>query len=486
MKNILLITPQRNLRRPGYQYLSMPMGLAQIASMLQIQGYVVEILDTPIEGYNNWERQPNGVYKCGLSNDEVKKRVLEFKPDVIGISNHFTARSGNVASMARAIKEVTKVPIVVGGMHATVCTEQVLQESAIDFVILGEAEVPFLNLINKIKNNETDFDKLQAIAFKRDGQTFISSERVLIDNLNSLPLPAYEILPMDKYFRINPGRDGMTSERRYASIITSRGCPHLCTFCSSKNIWSNKWRFRDPNNILAEIELLTRAHDIKEISFEDDNLTLDTARIDFLCREIIHRNLRFKWNTPNGVSVLHLNRNTIQLMKSSGCTRLNFGIESGDPHVLNDIMNKNVPLDKIKEVVNIAHEEGLVTTGYFVIGMPGETVESMQRSLNFAKSLPLDEIGLNIAVPYPMTAVEKTAKEQGYLKIDASQIEAEDDIGQMVFMETPLLSAKDLLDFKKYFFMDFYKDRIKRNPLHYAKRAIKDPRLIRRFIWKKS
>jgi len=484
---VLLINPQRNLRNPSKQFLSIPTSLASLASFLQVNGYLVEILDTIIEDYNNWQLQPNGIYKCGLSDEEVKKRVEEFSPDFVGISNQFTPRSSNVNRIAQVIKSVSKeITVIVGGMHATTCAEPVLDEPAIDFIVMGEAEIPFLSLLMKLRKNETDYETIPGISFTRNGEKIISKDRVILDDINILPMPAYELIDFEKYFKFCAGRDGMTTERRYASIITSRGCPFQCSFCSSVNLWGNRWRARAPQLVVYEIEWLLKQYDIREISIEDDNFSVAPDRLELILRELIHRNLQFKWNTPNGVSVVNLTPDLLRLMKQSGCTRLNFGVESGDPYILHDIINKKIPFDKIKHVIRSAHKEGIITTGYFVLGMPGETIESLERTLKFAKSLDLDEIGLNIAVPYPQTVLEQSVKKNGYLKKDASLMIAEDDIGKVVFFETPMLSEGELLGFKNHFFKDFYKDKILKNPLYYGARALKDPSMIGRFLWKKS
>ena len=236
--------------------------------------------------------------------------------------------------------------------------------------------------------------------------------------------------------------------------------------------------------VLAEIEMLLNVYGVKEISFEDDYLSTDAGRLEAICREAIHRNLRFKWNTPNGIAIQNLTRPLLRWMIRSGCTRLNFGIESGDPAIL-ELMNKKLSLDKIREVIREAHEEGIVTLGYFVLGVPGETVDSVRRTIDFATSLPLDEIGLFIATPFPGTTMTKEAKEKGYLKKEFNTITAEDDIEELVFMETPTMSKEQLADLKREFFSAFYRKKVWKRPWYFAGRALKQPTLIRRFIWQK-
>ena len=475
---ILLINPQRMLKNPKNQYTSIPIGLISLASFLQINGYETEVLDTIGEDLKNYEPF-NGVYRVGLSNHKVIKCIEASKPDVVGISCAFTPRFPNVVQISRLVKQFNpNIPVIVGGMHATVCADKVLQEPSIDFVVMGEAEFPVMNLLEKLKTNTLKGEELKGISFRTPEGIFINKERVLLDNLDVLPIPAYDLIPMEKYFRSGVRRDALTEEVRQTSVITSRGCPFQCTFCSSQSMWGNVCRQRSPMHILAEIEMLLNSYGVKEIAFEDDNLSLNKDRIHQLCREIIHRNLKFKWTTPNGIHIANLDKSLLRLMKSSGCRRLNFGIESGDEHILNDVMNKKISLDKVREVVKIAQDEGIVTLGYFVIGMPGETKESLQRTIEFAKSLALHEIGVFVATPFPQTQLERECRDKGYLKKDFTDIIAEDDIENQIFFETPMLPTETLLYYKSIFLKEFYKKKIFEKPFYYIKRALKNPKLL--------
>jgi len=480
MEKVLLVNPPRNLRNPNNSFTSIPTGIAGLASFLSINGFAVDIFDMIGEDPRRSEKKANGVYRVGTSGDRLVEKLIKFKPTLVGISCSFTPRFSNVKDVADIVKIWNpECKVVVGGMHATVAVEQVLETESIDYVIMGEAEIPMSELLMKLHKKETDFDKVRALSYR--GR--ISTERVLIDDLNALPLPAYEMLPMDNYFNLTK-RDSLTTEKRAVSVITSRGCPMQCTFCSSFQLWHNKWRPRSVAHIMAELDFLKRMYDVKEISFEDDNLSLDPARLNQLCGEMIHRNLGVKWNTPNGIAINGLTPDLLKVMKQSGCTRLNFGIESGDEHILNDVMKKQLNLDKIRTVVGQAHDIGLITLGYFVIGMPGETDDSINRSIDFAKSLKLDEIGVFIATPFPKTGLEQMCKDNNLLKKSYLEIEAEDDIENHVFFETPEMPAEKLNKHKDSFFKEFYKHKLLEQPFYYVSRLIHNPKLLRR-LWQK-
>lgn len=477
---VLLINPQRNLKNPHTQFASPPVGLAGLASYLQLNGYETELVDMVGEDLRNYELLDNGIYRCGMGNNKLIKIVENFKPDVVGISCSFTPRLNNVLEIARRIKQYNRnIITIVGGMHATTSPETLLSKQTIDYVIMGEGEIPLFILLEKLRVKESPTD-IKGISFRQNGKIMISRDRALLDVLETLPMPAYELLPMEKYFRYTK-RDNLMVDRRHTSVITSRGCPFNCSFCSSAIFWGQLWRARHFMHVLTELELLVENYKVREIAFEDDNMSLDKPRMMAMCGEMIHRNLNLRWSTPNGIHIATLDLELIRIMKKSGCVRLNFGIESGDEAILANAMNKKIDLAKTKEVIRMCHEEGIITLGYFILGMPGETPQSLEKTIAYAKSLALDEIGLFIATPFPKTVLEASARTNGYLKKEYTGILAEDDIESRVFIETPMLSTEKLLYYKQLFIKEFYKKKIRQNPLYYCKRVLRSPKLL----WKR-
>ena len=485
MKNnrVLLINPPRSLMNYKIQFISPPLGLAYIAAMLERENIEVSILDTIAEGFYNIEIVENDIYKCGLSWKEIEQRIREYKPDIIGVSCMFTARFANTLEITKIAKRVNKnIKTVLGGMHSSTCPQQVLQHDSIDFVIVGEGERSFLSLIRQLGSSANNFSKIKGLGYQNKRESIINPEKDFIEELDEIPLPARHLLPMEKYFQINTGRDSLSTEKRQTSMITSRGCPYHCTFCSTIALWGRKWRKRSVENVLQEIEQLIRKYKVKEISFEDDNLTLDRDRFEKICQGIIERRFKIKWNTPNGIAIKNLDHNLIKLMRKSGCKRLNFGIESGDKYILNKVIKKELSLNRVKQVIAWCNSEGIVTLGYFVLGMPGETKESMRRTIDFAKELSLDEIGVFIATPFPGTELYRQCVEKKYLRRNYTDILTEDGIENEILFETPFLSTQDLLKYKSIFYSEFYKIRFLRNPFYYSLRALKRPQAVLRFL----
>jgi len=252
-----------------------PVNTASLAGFLLINGFETEI----------------------LVDDKVDDYLDEYKPDIVGI-NYTSEKDLNI------IKTVKNhnILVVVYGMYATMNAEQLMKEP-IDFVIMGEPEIPMINLLNKIKKNDRNPADLKAITYRTPDSLFISPDRILVDALDGLPPPAYELLPMEKY-------------KRKVSMITSRGCPHKCPNCKIVNMWGDVWRVKNVPFVLSEIGILLDVYKIKEIHFADECLTFDVPRIHSLCREIVHRNLQFKWTT--GFQFQKPDLQTLRLMEQAG------------------------------------------------------------------------------------------------------------------------------------------------------------------------
>jgi anaerobic magnesium-protoporphyrin IX monomethyl ester cyclase len=242
-------------------------------------------------------------------------------------------------------------------------------------------------------------------------------------------------------------------------MVTSRGCPGRCVFCSIHSVWGYQWRARSPKNVVDEIEDLATNYGITEVHFEDDNLTLSKDRMAKICDIIGERGLDITWTTPNGVAVYTLDRYILKKMKRAGCYQLCFGIESGDPNVQRNIIHKPLDLNRVKRVINWSKELGIWTHGFFVIGFPGETPENIQRTIDFAKSSDLDSANFFLAAPYPGTPLFALAFSKGALKngFDLAKLRTMD-----ASMETEYFNSKELVELQKKAYFEFMQHRAKR------------------------
>jgi magnesium-protoporphyrin IX monomethyl ester (oxidative) cyclase len=390
-----------------------PLGLAYIGAVLEKEGYEVEILDAVALNWRN-PRQVNGMSHLGQSWHEVETSIERSKPDVVGLSCLFTSQSHNAHKVAELTKAYdTEVPVVMGGAHPSVLPQKVLEDPNVDYVVVGEGEATMLEFLNKWSNGAS-LNDIEGLAYKEGKEVRLKPRKDFIKDLDVLPFPARHLLPMEEYFKAMQSHLVTLMRRRFTSMITSRGCPFNCVFCSIHTIWGYKWRARSPENVLLEIQHLVKTFKVREIHFEDDNLTLDRKRMEKICDMIIESKLDIKWATPNGVAIWTLNKNLLNKMKKSGCYKLCFGIESGDYNTLKFI-KKPIDLAHAKKVIQWTNEAGIWTDGFFVIGFPHEPLDSISKTLKFAVESDLDSANFFIASPYPGTTLLGIMEREGMI-----------------------------------------------------------------------
>jgi anaerobic magnesium-protoporphyrin IX monomethyl ester cyclase len=287
----------------------------------------------------------------------------------------------------------------------------------VDYVVIGEGEETLPSLIEALMAGQSLAD-VEGLAYRDGGQVVATPRSHYVENLDALPLPARHLLPMDKYFAINRPHGAVARRNPNTSLITSRGCPAHCTFCSIHTVWGRKFRARSAASVLDELEVLVRDYAVREVHFEDDNLTYDRARAKAIFKGMIERRLDLSWAAPNGLAIYTLDEELLELMQASGCYRLHLAVESGDPDVLHRIIHKPLRLDKVREIVASAKRLGLAVDTFFVVGFPGETLEQIRRTFAFARNLEVDNVGIFIATPYPGTELEAICRAEACLSQD--------------------------------------------------------------------
>lgn len=355
------------LVRPNYHshLITPPLGLGYLSSYLKIKGYNTKIID-------------------GLNLGYSAKQIVEDcrKMDVVGI-NCLSAYFREVIELSRLLKE-KGITVVIGGPHASALPELTLKETQADYVVIGEGELSFSELINSIEKKQPT-ENIQGIISKLNTKL---EKRKFVDNLDTLPFPDWRQMDPRIYKKAPHG--GLVKSFPIAPITSTRGCPFECTFCASPSFWERRIRFRSPENVVEEIDYLVKNFKVTEIHFEDDNLTLKSKHIEEICELILKRKININWAAPNGVRVDTLDSDLLKLMKKSGCYFLAFGIESGNQEILNRI-KKKTSLQKIEKIVNLTKKIGIVTQGFFIFGLPGETEDSIKETINFAKRIFLDK-----------------------------------------------------------------------------------------------
>lgn len=386
---ILLINP------PGKtSFIAPPLGLMSLAASLRNSGYFPKILDYLIENFNE---------------DSILKNVQ--KADLIGITA-VSPHINNALNLASLIKkEFPDKIIVLGGAHASLLPQETIKNNPfIDFLIRGEGEIRIIQLIEYIQN-QRKLEELDGIVFKKDGKIINLQPKQFIQNLDDLPMPAYDLIPFKKYSLY------LQSQFQPAiTMLTNRGCPFNCIYCS-KPVFGSSLRTRNPESILKEIIFLKENYNIKEIIFYDDSFTLEKEKIIKLCQLIIKNNIKINWKCETRVNLV--DQGLLNLMKKAGCYMICYGIESGNQKILN-ILKKGITLEQIRKAVAITKKAKIKILGYFMIGIPEETEKNIQETIRFAKELNPDYAQFSIATAYPGTELYQIAEKQGKITKDFS------------------------------------------------------------------
>lgn len=425
MRVCLINPPRIHPRSWGKPTVYQPLGIAYVAAVLEKQ-HKVSIIDSPTEGWRNLEPIDETKYRQGLKNEEIGDRIRRWSPDVVGINIPFSGWSKAAFEVAAVVKDVDKdITTVVDGLHPTARSEDCLSNPNVDFVVRGESEYTMLELVGALEQRTTqEFEKIKGLGFIKNGKNVITSPRPEIRDLDSLPFPARHLLPMEEYFdavKENPIRGIIC--KPWAIMITSRGCPHNCIFCSEHVVMGRFWRKRSPEKVVDEIEQLVHDYSIKQIDFYDNNMTLNKERAETICDLIIERKLDIEWYVPTGVRADTLDEELLTKMRASGCKGLRIAPESGVQRVVNEVIKKNLDLRDVEKAVVLAKKVGIKIGVFFILGLIGETKEDMKKTIRFAyklRQLGADNFHFSIAMPLYGTELYEQAKEGGFLEEDFS------------------------------------------------------------------
>jgi len=323
----------------------------------------------------------------------LQEKLSSFDPDLICLSI-FTSHFHNAVSYARFFKSfLPKVEIMIGGVHTSIYPLETMEHvSEIDYSCVGEAEMVLPEFVRRIRNNE-EFDGLPGLIWRKAGNIEYSGPAPLNNDIDSCPFPARHLIPNSVYFNF------ISSYRNYTVFNSSRGCPYRCIFCEAGG---TKWRARSAENIVAEFRECYEKHNIREIDIFDSSFTISKRRVLELC-DLLQKsglNKKISWNIRSRVNTI--DEEILKALKAGGCYRIFYGIESGDVEVLKTL-RKEISLDRVREVICKTNENGISAFGYFLIGSPGETKESARKTIEFAKSLPLDFAIFNCLTAFPQT-----------------------------------------------------------------------------------
>lgn len=428
MKVLFVNPPQTASKYKFMGVIAPPLGIAYMAGVLQENNIDVEILDASAED---------------MDFKDVEKELLKRKPDLVALTA-LTPTIGRALETAQVVKETLPDAIVVmGGYHPTFNFIETLEDENVDIVIRGEGEYIMLNLVQALENQSSLHD-VKGIVFedKNSKEIVVNPEAPLIQDLDELPFPALNLLPMKKYRLLD-------MDTHMTTMITTRGCPMQCSFCSSAAMHGKKIRERSVENIVDEIEYLKTNYDIDTIAFMDDTFTLKKRKVMAICDEILKRNIEIMWGCTSRVDTL--DEKLLKKMKEAGCITIFIGVESADQQQL-DNMCKNTTIAKIENAFKIAHKLKIRTIASVALGMPGDTKEIMNKTVKFVHKLKSNYAIYSLATPYPGTRFYKEAFEKNLIKIkDWSKYTLITPI-----LETIDCSLNDMRKIQAKAFMKFY------------------------------
>jgi radical SAM superfamily enzyme YgiQ (UPF0313 family) len=426
--NILLIKhPTTHYAKSAPPVSGIPLGLLYVASSLKKAGHDVQVYDAIVGAdESTWGvHGNNGTYRMGAPMDEIEKIVDEINPDVVGISNQYSSQVENALRTAEVVKKVKReIKVVMGGPHASVMPATFLDGyNAVDYVVMREGELTMPELLDSIAGQRA-ITTVQGIAFKEEGKLVINEQREFIKNLDDLPLPAYELVDMEKYFYFNDkGKDGRETYKypgaeRSVSMITSRGCPFNCIFCSIHLGMGRKFRAHSVDFVLEHIKYLKKTYNIKHIHFEDDNFSFDISRFNKILENLIKLN-NITWDTPNGVRADYLNEDILNKCAKSGCTYLRIGVESANREVSKEIIRKHLDINKVTEIAKLCNKIGIDIEAFYIIGFPGEKIKQMKETIDFAvkqeRLYGLYPYDMFTATPLIGTDLYETCQQKNYI-----------------------------------------------------------------------
>ncbi len=420
----------------GHHPLFPPLGLAYMAAVLEKNDFEVQIFDCPV---------------CGTDHKKLRTELESFQPTIVGIGA-MTPTIESALKSARIAKEVCPdSKVVMGGPHATFADKEILtDEKAVDIIVRGEGEETIVELSQQSPDLKK-IGEIKGITFRKDNQIVQTTNRPFIQDLDSLPLPAYKYLPMEKY---------NITGRNLLSIISSRGCPYQCPFCVASQMFGAPFRARSPKKVLDEMEWLRDEYSAEGVAFQDDTLTFNKARALEICDGMIERKMKLPWGC--GTRADAVTKDLVAKMSKAHCDEVMFGVESGCQR-MRDLLKKKVTNEQCENAIKWTKEAGIFVTVSVILGYPGETKETLQESLEFVRRAEPDDVWLCHATPFPGTELRELVKSYGWkMSEDWTLYNTMNPI-----FEDPTFPAKDIAEIRKNFYNKFY------SPKYVMRQAVK-------------
>jgi len=431
--NILLIHPKldnsyfSDIRLP-------PLGLAYVAGALRAEGYDrIRICDA------NLARHPI---------PEIEKALAADPPDIVGVSltTPVFEASREISRLIKARKGDTK--IIFGGVHPTLFPQDTAGIETVDFAVFGEGERTAVELIQALELGRDPVD-VKGIAFKRDGRIVVNGPRPLIENLDELPMPAYDLLPVRRYS--NP----QAAHAPLGMMLTSRGCPFRCIFCDNHVVLGKRYRAYSAPRMIAEWRVLVNGFGVKEIMFKESEFTLDRARVREFCELLIREPRKTPWSCNGHVGLM--DPDLLRDLRRAGCRLIQYGVESGDQGIL-DTLKKGITIAQVIETFRMTRKAGIRTVANIMIGNPGDTRETIARTIDLTKRIKADFANIQFCAPYPGTELYRLAAQKGWFlsNEDAFRLRSDSCSMNATNIPTPELRMLFKKAYRSFYFRPAY------------------------------
>lgn len=409
---IVLIAPQVIGFENQVRKATPPFGITCLAAVLEERGYDhILLIDAVLEDFDNVQtlKDNPSFIKFGLSNDDIVGKIGAFNADIIGISSLFSSQTECAISLAKEIKGAFhEIPIVLGGNHISHIWKEIMsEEDSIDFILKGEADYTFAEFIAKYFQDD-NYRQVKGLVWREGSEIFENPSPSFNKNLEILPFPAWHLLNMEKYFEIGMPHNPFVKSNRVGSIITSRGCPSNCYYCSVTGYWGHAFRAISSKRIVEMVNFLVDQYKIKELQILDDNFTINYKRVIEFCEGIKKFKLRITF--PNAIrSDIPRNREKrkqmFKAMRRAGVAQIGVAPEHGDQDFVNSVLGKGQDLKEVNATCDMAHKENILVHANFMMGFPFETKIERQKTIEYARKLDADSYSVSLAAPLPGTGL---------------------------------------------------------------------------------
>jgi anaerobic magnesium-protoporphyrin IX monomethyl ester cyclase len=394
---VLLINPPSDSPQP-----ILPLGLAYLAAALEKNNISVEIIDAWVER---------------LDFDSLEEKINNSeKADLVGITIKSPTYSTAVKTIQTVKRASPQAKIAIGGTHPSSSPVECLKENPeVDFVAVGEGDHLIVQLVKAVEGGNGKLSEIKGLVYRDNGKIINNGRAEPIKDLDNLPFPARHLFPIFKYKTHPPYR----LYNSYVTMMTSRGCPYNCSYCT-KSVSGQNYRCQSPERVIKEIKYLIKEYKIKQIHFYDDDFTINMKRAEAICDKIIEENIKIAWSCVTRVDLV--NETLLTKMRRAGCWLISYGVESGNQRILDEV-RKGYRVEQIKEAFRLTKKARIKTLGYFMAGLPGETYSTLNDTVQLSMSLDPDYVSWSITALYPGSKLYQQAL-NGELGNNYTQVKA--------------------------------------------------------------